>query len=125
VAAPPKRSSIYAKITTVAESDVEQLARIARQMVGRWGMSEKLGQISLLPRDGSGPLLPGVSEISPHLQSLIDQKVQCTVEEAHTALTNLLRAAPQPQRDRTLTPTSETARSPTGRVLHGRQTGPR
>ncbi len=39
---------VYGKITTGAESDIQQLTQIARQMVGRWGMSEKLGPITLL-----------------------------------------------------------------------------
>ena len=49
---------VYGKITTGAESDIQQLTQIARQMVGRWGMSDKIGPITLLPRDGQGPLLP-------------------------------------------------------------------
>jgi cell division protease FtsH len=83
---------VYGKITTGAESDIEQLTQIARQMVGRWGMSDKLGPIALLPRDGSGQFFPGASETSPHLQWLIDQEVQRMVEEAHTAVTDLLRS---------------------------------
>ena len=43
---------VYGKITTGAESDIQQLTQIARQMVGRWGMSEKLGPITVLPSDG-------------------------------------------------------------------------
>ncbi len=81
---------VFGKITTGAESDIEQLTQIARQMVGRWGMSEKLGPITLIPSNGSGPLLPGASETSPHLQWLIDQEVQRMVEEAHAAVTDLL-----------------------------------
>ena len=50
---------VYGKITTGAESDIQQLTQIARQMVGRWGMSDKLGPITLLPADGQGPLAPG------------------------------------------------------------------
>ena len=56
---------VYGKITTGAESDIQQLTQIARQMVGRWGMSDKIGPITVLPSDGSGPLLPGASETSP------------------------------------------------------------
>ncbi len=82
---------VYGKITTGAESDIEQLTQIARQMVGRWGMSEKLGPIALLPRDGSAPFFPGASETSLHLQWLIDQEVQRMVEESHAAVTELLR----------------------------------
>ena len=32
---------VYGTITTGAESDIQQLTAIARQMVGRWGMSER------------------------------------------------------------------------------------
>jgi cell division protease FtsH len=81
---------IYGKITTGAESDIQQLTQIARQMVGRWGMSDKLGPVSLLPSDGAGPSLPGVSETSQQTQWLIDQEVQRMVEEAHASVTELL-----------------------------------
>ena len=40
---------VYADITTGAESDLEQVTRIARQMVGRWGMSDAIGPASILP----------------------------------------------------------------------------
>ena len=81
---------VYEKITTGAESDIQQLTQIARQMVGRWGMSDKLGPVSLLPSDGAGPFLPGVSETSQQTQWLIDQEVQRMVDEAHVAVTKLL-----------------------------------
>ena len=81
---------IYHKITTGAESDLQQLTQIARSMVGRWGMSDKLGPLTLLPQDGQSPFLPGSSETSPQLQWLIDQEVQKLVEDLHTATTDLL-----------------------------------
>jgi cell division protease FtsH len=81
---------VYGKITTGAESDIQQLTQIARQMVGRWGMSDKLGPIAVLPSDGAGPFLPGASETSPQTQWLIDQEVQRMVEDAHADVTRLL-----------------------------------
>jgi cell division protease FtsH len=81
---------VYGQITTGAESDIQQLTQIARQMVGRWGMSDKLGPVSVLPSDGDGPLLPGVSETSQQTQWLIDQEVQRMVEQAHAEVTALL-----------------------------------
>jgi cell division protease FtsH len=81
---------IYNQITTGAESDLQQLTQIARSMIGRWGMSDKLGPLTLLPSDGQGPLLPGASETSPQLQWLIDQEVQKLVENLHTEATDLL-----------------------------------
>jgi cell division protease FtsH len=81
---------VYGKITTGAESDIQQLTQIARQMVGRWGMSEKLGPISVLPSEASGQFFPGVSETSPQTQWLIDEEVRRLVDEAHADVTQLL-----------------------------------
>jgi cell division protease FtsH len=81
---------VYGKITTGAESDIQQLTQIARQMVGRWGMSEKVGPIAVLPSDGTGPLLPGVSETSEETQRLIDHEVRRLVDDAHAEVTELL-----------------------------------
>jgi cell division protease FtsH len=81
---------VYGDITTGAESDIQQLTNIARQMIGRWGMSDKLGPVTLLPADGQGPLLPGASETSPQTQWLVDQEVQALIESCHTQVTQLL-----------------------------------
>jgi len=50
---------VFGEITTGAESDIQQLTEIARRMVGRWGMSERVGPVAVLPSDPNGPLLPG------------------------------------------------------------------
>jgi cell division protease FtsH len=81
---------VYGKITTGAESDIEQLTQIARHMVGRWGMSDKIGPIAVLPSDASGPLFPGTSETSADTQRLIDQEVRRLVDESHAHVTQLL-----------------------------------
>ncbi len=57
---------VYGTITAGAESDIQQLTAIARQMVGRWGMSKAIGPIAVLPSEANGPLLPGASEVSEH-----------------------------------------------------------
>jgi len=82
---------VYGEISTGAESDIQQLTEIARQMVGRWGMSEAIGPIAVIPRDGSGPLLPGVAEVSSDTQKLVDEEVRRIVEEAHKDVGELLR----------------------------------
>src|ERR1019366_3981193 len=81
---------VYGKITTGAESDIQQLTQIARQMVGRWGMSEKVGPVAGLPSDGQGPFFPGASETSEETQRLIDHEVRRMVDEAHAQVTDLL-----------------------------------
>jgi cell division protease FtsH len=80
---------VYGTVTTGAESDIEQLTRIARQMVGQWGMSDELGPIALVPRD-EAQRFPAVSEVSPQTQALIDQEVKRLIDDAHGDVTTLL-----------------------------------
>ena len=82
---------VFGVPTTGAESDIQQLTEIARQMVGRWGMSAAVGPLAVIPRDGGGPLFPGASEVSEHTQRLIDGEVRRIVEEAHDQVVALLQ----------------------------------
>jgi cell division protease FtsH len=81
---------VYGTITSGAEADIQQLTLIARQMVGRWGMSEAIGPLAVLPSDGNGPLLPGASETSESVQRLLDDEVRRLVERAEQDATQLL-----------------------------------
>src|SRR4029453_9575132 len=82
--------TVYGSISAGAESDIQQLTGIARQMVGRWGMSGAIGPIAVIPSDSQGPLLPGVSEVSEATQELIDREVRRIVDDASQAVTRLL-----------------------------------
>jgi cell division protease FtsH len=82
---------VFAETTTGAESDLQQLTEIARQMVGRWGMSDAIGRVSVLPSPSRGPLLPGVAAISPHTQQLVDDEVRRIVEDAYGEVASVLR----------------------------------
>jgi cell division protease FtsH len=81
---------VFGETSTGAESDIQQLTEIARQMVGRWGMSSAIGPIAVIPRDGQGPFLPGAAEVSPDTQKLVDTEVRRIVEESHQAVIALL-----------------------------------
>jgi cell division protease FtsH len=76
---------IYGDVTTGAESDLEQVTSIARQMVGRWGMSEKIGMVSVLPGPSDEPLLfPGQSgSTSEATRQIVDSEVRRIVEECY------------------------------------------
>ncbi len=82
---------VFGDLTTGAESDIQQLTRIARYMVGRWGMSRAIGPIAVIPSDGAGMLFPGVSETSEATARLIDEEVRRIVESAHQEVHELLR----------------------------------
>ena len=70
---------IYGETTTGPESDLEQATAIARQMVGRWGMSEEVGPVSALPRQGENGY--ATSAASQHTLELIDDEVKRIISE--------------------------------------------
>ena len=84
--------TVFGDLTTGAESDIQQLTRIARSMVGRWGMSPAIGPITVIPMDGVNPLLPGAAETSEATQRLVDEEVRRIVDTCHQEVTELLRA---------------------------------
>jgi cell division protease FtsH len=53
-------------------------------------MSEAIGPVAVIPRDGQGPLLPGVAEVSPATQKMVDDEVRRIVDEAHREVVKLL-----------------------------------
>jgi cell division protease FtsH len=81
---------VYGVPTTGAESDIQQVTAIARGMVQRWGMSEKVGFVKVAGQDGQGPLLPGMEPASEATQELVDDEVRRIVDEEHRAVTDLL-----------------------------------
>ena len=83
---------VYGDRSTGAESDIEQLTELARQMAGRWGMSDTIGPVAVLPRDGVAPYYAGGDgATSPATQRLVDEEVRRIVEAAHAQVVALLR----------------------------------
>ena len=75
---------VYGVTTTGAENDLRQVTEIARHMVLRWGMSEKLGPISFVAPEDEG--LPPAFQRQPYSEAtaeLIDAEVRRIVEESH------------------------------------------
>jgi cell division protease FtsH len=83
---------VYGEPTTGAESDIQQLTEIVRQMVSRWGMSPAIGPLAVAPVDGRGPYYPGGAEVSERTQELIDEEMRRIVDESHGQVARLLAA---------------------------------
>ena len=82
---------VYGVVTTGAENDLQQVTEIARHMVLRWGMSEKLGPISFVAPQDEG--LPPAFQHQPYSEAtseLIDAEVRRIVEECHREADRLL-----------------------------------
>jgi cell division protease FtsH len=63
------------------------VTRIARSMVGRWGMSERVGRLSVLPADGD-PRMTGVSD---GMLSTVDEEVRRITDECFAEARRLLK----------------------------------
>ncbi len=80
-------------ITTGAENDLQHVTAIARQMVTRWGMSERLGTISYSEREDpfAGTVLAtGSREYSEQTAIIIDEEVNRLVKWAYDRAVSLL-----------------------------------
>ncbi|MFA7606167.1 MAG: ATP-dependent zinc metalloprotease FtsH [Rhodocyclaceae bacterium] len=86
---------VYGTKTTGAENDIEQATGLARQMVTRWGMSDKLGMVQLAPRQnswtGQGGGFMGEKPYSDETAKLIDMEVGRIIHECHEDAKRLLR----------------------------------
>ena len=83
---------VFGDLTTGAESDFQQLTQIARHMIGRWGMNDTIGTVTVIPQDGQGPFLPGASGVSEETQRIIDEEVRKLVAQARGEVLTLLQA---------------------------------
>ncbi len=87
---------VYGTKTTGAESDIEQATGLARRMVTRWGMSERLGLVQLAPRENpylSGPGgYGGTRPFSEETAKAIDAEVLKIIDESHDEARRLLSA---------------------------------
>jgi cell division protease FtsH len=85
---------VYGTKTTGAESDIEQATGLARQMVTRWGMSERLGLVQLAPRENpylSGPNgYVGARQFSEQTAQTIDAEVLKIIGESYDQAKRLL-----------------------------------
>jgi cell division protease FtsH len=81
---------VYGNETTGAESDIRQATSLARDMVGRFGMSHEIGFLSVLPQDESAAAFAGYSEVSERTRQRIDDEMRRIVGEALAEAVQLL-----------------------------------
>jgi cell division protease FtsH len=84
---------VYGTRTTGAENDIEQATDLARRMVTRWGMSEKLGTVQLAPRENpylGGGGFPSEKPFSEETARAIDEEVLGIMDESHEEALRLL-----------------------------------
>ena len=88
---------VYGSVTTGAESDLEQCTSIARQMVGRWGMSEAIGPVSIFPAADGASWYPSDSRsASETTRSLVDNEVRTLIDSCYKdAISRLEEHRPQ------------------------------
>nr|WP_199307692.1 MULTISPECIES: ATP-dependent zinc metalloprotease FtsH3 [unclassified Leptolyngbya] len=81
------------EVTTGASNDLQQVARVARQMVTRFGMSERLGPVALGRQQGGmflGRDIMAERDFSEETASAIDDEVRNLVEQAYRRAKSVL-----------------------------------
>jgi cell division protease FtsH len=80
---------VFDDVTTGAQNDIKEATELARNMVGRWGMSDVIGPVAVISDQG-GFSLPGAGDVSPVTQQLVDEEVRHLIEQAHEQVTQLM-----------------------------------
>jgi cell division protease FtsH len=80
---------VFGDMTTGAENDIRQATELARQMVGRFGMSDEIGFVAVLPEDGE-QAYPWMSQASERTRQRVDEEVKRIVDQAHDDAIRLL-----------------------------------
>ena len=83
------------EVTTGASNDLQQVARVARQMVTRFGMSDRLGPVALGRSQGGmflGRDIAAERDFSEDTAAAIDEEVSLLVAEAYRRATEVLLA---------------------------------
>src|SRR6185503_14176879 len=87
---------VYGTKTTGAESDIEHATDLARRMVTRWGMSDRVGMVQLAPRDNpylsGSPGFVGAKPFSEETAQAIDAEVLKIINQSHEEAKRLLTA---------------------------------
>ncbi|MHB1499865.1 MAG: ATP-dependent zinc metalloprotease FtsH [Candidatus Dormibacteria bacterium] len=83
---------IYDVVTTGAESDLQQVTQIARQMVMRWGMSPRVGPLNLADDGDQSAMMISQRPYSDTTAEVIDSEVRRIVEECFDEALELLKA---------------------------------
>ena len=81
------------EVTTGASSDLQQVAKVARQMVTRFGMSEVLGPVALGRQQGNmfmGRDIMAERDFSEKTAATIDNEVRLLVEQAYRRAKDVL-----------------------------------
>jgi len=80
-------------VTTGASNDIERATEIARNMVTKWGLSEKLGPLTYGEEQGEvflGRTMTQRKEISESTSSQIDAEIRRIVDESYTEAKRIL-----------------------------------
>ncbi|MBP0017708.1 MAG: ATP-dependent zinc metalloprotease FtsH3 [Cyanobacteria bacterium SBLK] len=81
------------EVTTGAASDLQQVARVARQMITRFGMSNVLGPVALGRQNGNiflGREIAADRDFSDETAALIDEEVRKLVDAAYSRAKEVL-----------------------------------
>ncbi|MBA2654227.1 MAG: ATP-dependent zinc metalloprotease FtsH [Gammaproteobacteria bacterium] len=82
------------KVTTGAANDIERATEIARNMVTKWGLSDKLGPLTYGEEEGEiflGRSVTPRKEVSDNTANIIDEEVRAVIDRNYKKAEQILR----------------------------------
>jgi cell division protease FtsH len=81
------------KVTTGASNDIERATEIARKMVTRWGLSEKMGPLAYTEEDGEvflGKSMTQTKHVSDDTANAIDREIRTIIEQNYACAKKII-----------------------------------
>ncbi len=79
------------KITTGASNDIERATQIARNMVTKWGLSDRLGPMDYGESEGMGYMGPQAKPMSEKMAQIIDEEIRNLIDRNYKRAEEILK----------------------------------
>ena len=78
------------KVTTGASNDIERATQLARNMVTKWGLSDRLGPMDYGESEGRGYMGPQAKPMSEKMAQIIDDEIRSVVDKNYKCAEDIL-----------------------------------
>ncbi len=79
------------KVTTGASNDIERATQLARNMVTKWGLSDRLGPMDYGESEGRGYMGPQAKPMSEKMAQIIDDEIRHVVDSNYKRAEDILK----------------------------------
>jgi cell division protease FtsH len=82
---------VFGNVSTGPEGDIEAVTRLARHMIGRWGMSDAIGPVAVVPDEREAGYFLSSDAPSERTRELMDKEIRRLIDDCYELALEQLR----------------------------------